>query len=185
MRKFSPVVIFILLLTSFEALAEEYLSQKEFIEQSIGSGSTIQTLWISQALRNSIKEDLNKAMPSARVRYWEGNSKRVWILDEIGRDKPITMGFVIRDSKIISLRILAFRESRGYEVRYPRFTSQFTSLGLQEGSHAKEKFVLDHSIDNVTGATLSVNGVKKAAKLALYLNEQVELTSINKPSIRK
>jgi hypothetical protein len=171
------VLGFALLFPFDNTVAEEYLSQKDFIEQSLGIEAIIKAVWINSALRSQIKEDLNKTIPSARVRYWESDGKRAWILNEIGRDKPITMGFVIQNKKISMLRILAFRESRGYEVRYPRFTSQFSDLGLKQRASPNDEFSLEHSIDNVTGATLSVNGVKKAAKLALYLNERVELAS--------
>ena len=64
------------------------------------------------------------------------------------------------------LRVLAFRESRGWEVRYPFFTDQFKGVGLTDG-HA-----LDKAIDGISGATLSVRALEKLARLALYLHDQ-------------
>jgi len=156
---------------SASAFAEQYLSQSDFLAQTLGAQHSAQVLWLSAELRNKLKDDLNYVPQGARLRYWQAEQKRAWILDEIGRDEPITMGFVIEHNQITQLRILEFRESRGYEVRYPRFTEQFSAI------HLDNKRSLSQSIDNITGATLSVNAVKKAAKLALYLNEQVELSS--------
>jgi len=151
------------------AFAEQYLSQHDFLQQSLGENAKNKVLWINADLRQQLKTTYQTDFTSARVRYWEEENKRAYILDEIGRDEPITMGFIIEKNKIIQMRILEYRESRGYEVRYPRFTQQFSALSLNE------KQQLDGYIDNITGATLSVNAVKKAALIALYLNQQVEL----------
>ena len=43
--------------------------------------------------------------------------KTVWILERIGKELPITAGFVIADDKIENFRVLVFRESRGWEIR--------------------------------------------------------------------
>ena len=60
--------------------------------------------------------------------------------------------------------VLTFRESRGYEIRYPRFTGQFRDMSLNKD------FELARHVDNITGATLSVNAVKKMARLVIYLD---------------
>lgn len=56
-----------------------------------------------------------------------------------------------------------FRESRGFEVRYPFFTDQFRGARLREGLD------LDREIDGISGATLSVRALTKLARLALLL----------------
>ena len=63
--------------------------------------------------------------------------------------------------------MLVYRESRGDEVRYPRFTGQFTGAGLNSRQE------LDRGIDVISGATLSVNALTRLARLALYLDGQV------------
>ena len=102
-----------------------------------------------------------------RVRYWHINDSTAWILEEIGKERPITTGIVIRQGKIELIKILIFRESRGWEVRYPFFTDQFKNVKLLETSE------LDKSIDGISGATLSVNAVTKLARLALTLDDYV------------
>jgi Na+-translocating ferredoxin:NAD+ oxidoreductase RnfG subunit len=62
---------------------------------------------------------------------------------------------------------LAFRESRGWEIRYPFFTKQFDQVSLTQ----KQK--LNKTIDNITGATLSVRAVRKLAQLALIYHARV------------
>ena len=146
------------------AKSEEYLSRAEFVERFLGQNSESKVIWFDKALREKIEQDLSYPLTGARIRYWEYLGERAWIVERIGRDKPITMGFVISEGKIKHFRVLAFRESRGYEVRYPRFTQQLETLMLT----ADHK--LSKGIDNITGATLSVNAVKKSAQFVLYLD---------------
>jgi len=63
--------------------------------------------------------------------------------------------------------VLVFRESRGDEIRYPSFTEQFTGATLNN----KQK--LDRRIDGISGATLSVNALRKLAAVALQLSDYV------------
>lgn len=159
--------------------AETYLESRDFIEQVLGENSIQKVLWVSSDLRKELKESLGDNISAARVRYWQSSpvsnetksdnaKKTIWVLDKIGRDKPITVGIVIENQKIERLEILAFRESRGYEVKYPRFTNQFSGLFLSK------KIELNARVDNITGATLSVNAVKKTARLALFLQSQLD-----------
>ncbi|MFA7386537.1 MAG: FMN-binding protein [Thiohalobacteraceae bacterium] len=68
--------------------------------------------------------------------------------------------------KIQLVRVLAFRESRGWEVRHSFFTDQFKRVGLtSEGT-------LDGRIDGISGATLSVRVLTKLARLALVLHQR-------------
>ena len=105
-----------------------------------------------------------------RIRYWGEGARTAWILEEIGKVKPITVGLVVNDDGLEKIRVLAFRESRGWEVRYPFFTDQFTGVGLMADHD------LDRRIDGISGATLSVRALKKLARMALYLHEQTRLT---------
>ena len=98
-----------------------------------------------------------------RVRYWHRDRRTAWILDEIGKERPITVGIVVEDDAASMVRVLEFRESRGWEVRYHFFTDQFNDVRLDRGDE------LDRQIDGITGATLSVNAVTRAVRLALFL----------------
>jgi hypothetical protein len=63
---------------------------------------------------------------------------------------------------------MAFRESRGWEIRHEFFTRQFAGVGLDESGR------LDRPIDGITGATLSANATDRAARLALWLARQAD-----------
>ena len=106
------------------------------------------------------------------MRYWQGGEKTAWILDEIGKEKPITIGVLVQDNAVDSVRVLEFREIRGWEVRYPFFTDQFNGARFVNGAQRQGQ-VLNRQIDGITGATLSVGAVTRVVEVALYLNEQV------------
>ena len=102
--------------------------------------------------------------------YWQAENatrsrtaKTAWVLEEIGKEKLITIGVVIEEQKIQAVRILKFRESRGWEVKLPSFTQQF------KGSQLNDKNQLTQTVDGISGATLSVRAVTHIARLALYL----------------
>jgi len=102
-----------------------------------------------------------------RVRYWAQAQRSAWILEEIGKDQLITFGVVIDNQQIERIRVLVFRESRGWEVRFPAFTRQF------EQARLNDKTELTRTINGITGATLSVTAMRSIARLALYLDQQV------------
>ncbi len=145
-----------------------YPSTDEFLSGTFGSEHPeAQTIWITRELREPIERLLGHPFASLRVRYWLKGNKSAWILNEIGKDLPITIGVVVQDETIETVRILEFRESRGWEVRYPFFTDQFHDASLDDDGQ------LDKDIDGITGATLSVGAVTRVAKVALYVHEQV------------
>ena len=124
---------------------------------------------------NSSSPILAHPYKGLRIRYWQEQDKSAWILEEIGKEKPITVGFVVRDGRIQQVKVLVFRESRGWEVRHSFFTDQFKQAGLT-GTHE-----LDTRIDNISGATLSVRAVSKLARIALLLDNRVADTGNNSP----
>jgi len=101
------------------------------------------------------------------VRYWQAAERSAWILDEIGKDQPITVGVVVNAGRMENIKVLVFRESRGWEIRHPFFTDQFKQASL-EADHQ-----LDRQIDGISGATMSVRAMKKLATLALYLDAEI------------
>lgn len=130
-----------------------------------------QVLWISGELRDNVEQALGHRFGSLRVRYWSRGGRSVWVLDEVGKELPITIGVTVDGDAISNLRILEFRESRGWEVRYPFFTDQFDNARLSLAGR------LDRKIDGITGATLSVGAVKRIARVALILHDHVQAAS--------
>lgn len=124
-------------------------------------------LSISEDLSVRVRAVLGRELGVKRLRYWRKEGRTAWVLEEIGKEQPITTGIVVGDGGIERVKVLIFRESRGWEVRYPFFTDQFIGSRLTAENH------LDRSIDGVSGATLSVNALKKLAKVALVLHRYV------------
>ncbi len=124
-------------------------------------------LWLKGELKERVREVLGHDYRRLRVRYWRQGGLTAWILEEIGKEHPITMGVVVEEGHIREIRVLVFRESRGWEIRHPFFTEQFRGAGLEGETR------LDRSIDGITGATLSVRAMRKVARLALLLHREV------------
>jgi hypothetical protein len=102
-----------------------------------------------------------------RIRYWAEGGRTAWIVEEIGKEKPITTGIVVNDGSIERVKVLIFRESRGWEVRHDFFTKQFHGATLN--GHRE----LDRSIDGISGATMSVSAVTRLARMVLLLDRKV------------
>jgi hypothetical protein len=151
------------------AAAEDYLSTDEFLSQVFGSSvPAAEKMWISAEQRQVAVNSIGLGRPPIRVHYWREGKRSAWILQEVGKEKPITIGVGLNAGQVETVRILAFRESRGWEVKYPYFTEQFS------GATADENNRLDRRIDGITGATLSVNAVQKVVRWAVYLDRGLE-----------
>ena len=149
---------------SGHAATQVYQTPEEFVtEMFAGETPPASALWIDAELRAELGEVLGRK-PGLRMRYWGAADKTVWILEEIGKDHPITAGVAIEGGSIDEIRVLVFRESRGWEVKYPFFTRQFHQARLTRRG-------LSQNIDGITGATLSVHAMKRMARAALLLHE--------------
>ncbi len=148
--------------------AGRYMETDDYLDSVFASGRPdAKTLWVAGELRDTVEHLLGHKLAALRVRYWKDGDRSAWILDEIGKELPITIGVTVEHGSIRNVRVLEFRESRGWEVRYPFFTDQFVDARLQ----ANQK--LDKRIDGISGATLSVRAVKRVARVALVLHEHV------------
>lgn len=163
------LVLFVLLCGAWAAIAKgTYQEPASFLEEVFaGSPPNPSVMWIAETLKPEIRAILGHDLPRQRVRYWSDDRRTVWILEEIGKERPITTGLVVNDGKLEQLRVLVFRESRGWEVRHAFFTDQFRGVGAGRNGH------LDRSIDSISGATLSVRALNKLARLALLFDRQV------------
>lgn len=138
-----------------------------FLTETLGKPPTAEMLWIVGDLQPAVRAILEHDYPAARVRYWRRGMRTVWVLDEIGKEMPITVGVAINDGAVERVKVLVYRESRGWEVKSPAFTAQFSGAKLAEGQR------LDRHIDGISGATLSVRALSRLTRLALLLDRQV------------
>lgn len=123
-------------------------------------------IWLTGERKIAVEQLLGHRYSSLRVRYWLRAQRSAWILEEIGKDQPITIGLVVNTGRLENIRVLVYRESRGEEIRHPFFTDQFKDAQLDDTGN------LDRNIDGISGATLSVRAMKKLARLALYLDSE-------------
>ena len=136
--------------------------------------NTPKYIWITKEIQKEISDILGHPFSALRIRYWEHQKSTIWVLEEIGKTEPITFGYLIENKTIKKASVLIFRESRGGEIHNEFFTKQFIDCELTE----KKK--LSKKVDGITGATLSVNAMRKTAALALYLNT-IALTNATEP----
>ncbi len=147
--------------------AEIYQSNEDFINEVFAQQAPKPgVIWLKKERKKTVADILQHRPGFLRTRYWADAQQSVWILEETGKTKPITVGVVIENQQIKFVRVLAFRESRGWEVKHSFFTDQFKQLSLTDDG------MLSTPIDGISGATLSVNALKKIARIALYLNQQ-------------
>ena len=163
-------ILLIVLLSFFSSLhAEEYQSTEDFLLQSFsGTPPKPKVLWLKKEIREKVAQILKHKPGFLRTRYWQTAEQSVWIINETGKTKPITVAVVIKDNKIDLLKVLAFRESRGWEVKHDFFTDQFKQNTLTD------QLRLTHPIDGISGATLSVRALTKVAQLALFFNSRIK-----------
>ena len=143
-------------------LAPEAFIAEQFPEQTPAP----KALWLTGKLGEQVSAILGHRPASLRARYWAQGSRSAWILEEIGKELPITVGISVQDGALHQVRVLIYRESRGWEVRLPSFTEQFEQLQLDQDLQ------LNGNIDGISGATLSVRALSKLARLALLLDSQ-------------
>ena len=176
MKSFFSLTIFVVAITYSQiSLAAKgvYQTPADFISQSfINATPESKVLWLSKVDKSTVAKILQHKFNRMRIRYWQANNQTVWILDEIGKEKPITIGVHIKNNQIDHFKVLTFRESRGDEVRHEFFSEQFINATLDNDIR------LSKHIDGITGATLSVRATTKVARLALWLHTKVATKSL-------
>ncbi|MFV9614925.1 MAG: FMN-binding protein [Gammaproteobacteria bacterium] len=167
--KITALLLFSLIFSTVTVAGGVYQEPADFINEVFDNNPPkADVLWLNTELKKQIVEILDHKYKGLRVRYWSQEKMSAWILDEIGKEKLITAGFVINNGQIEQVKVLVFRESRGWEVRHDFFTDQFKQAKL------KDNHQLDKHIDNISGATLSVRAVRKLAQIALLLDQHVQ-----------
>ncbi|MAZ06454.1 FMN-binding protein [Marinobacter sp. SS8-8] len=168
-------LVHLLLLVTFlpvpiHALAGEvYKEPQAFLRESfVGDIPEPAALWVVGEKKEVAGDILGHPPAALRERYWKQGSRIAWILEEVGKARPITVGILVEENTILKLDVLVYRETRGWEVRYPVFTNQFKGAELEGGK------TLNQPIDGITGATLSVHALTKLARLALYFSQLVD-----------
>ena len=161
------------------AHAERVYQQPDaFVSEAFrGHAPAPAVLWLTGDLKTEVRAILDHDYPAMRLRYWGEATRSVWVLDEIGKELPITVGVVVENNRIAQMRVLVFRESRGWEVESPAFIRQYLGATLKPAPKSKAP-QLDRTIDGISGATLSVRALSKLSRVALLLHRH---TPYSKP----
>lgn len=169
MNRISLSVTFLisLLLPALVYSASVYETRADFLSRAFNdSPPEPAILWLSGERKSAVRKILGHDYAALRLRYWCQGERSAWILDEIGKDLPITVGIIIEKNYIKNLRVLTYRENRGGEVVTASFTDQFNNAAIEETRQ------LDVRIDGISGATLSVQALTRLATMALFLNTE-------------
>jgi len=144
-----------------------YQTPEVFLSNTFEIVPESERVTIKGELAKHIKEVLGHRYKKIRVPYWQNGCRSAWILEEIGKERYITTGFVVNGQGLEKVKVLIFRESRGWEVKHDFFSDQFINAQLTE------KNKLDKNIDNISGATMSVDAVTNISRMALLLHDHV------------
>lgn len=145
--------------------ATVYESQADFLTRAFnGSPPKPGIIWLSGERKSAVHALLGHDYPALRLRYWCQAPSSAWVLEEIGKELPITVGIIVNKDHIKNLKVLTYRENRGGEVASASFTEQFNQASLDADAR------LNTNIDGISGATLSVRALTRLANLALFLH---------------
>ena len=160
------VIFLVLILISSTSRSQVgvYQTLDSFLAENFDHTPSKETLWLNDEIRTELSTVLDRNYRGLRIRYWRDHDRTAWILNEIGKERPITSGIVVERGKIVAVSVLEYRESRGGEVQLASFRRQFIDASLNN------KGKLDHRIDGVTGATMSVRTLSRSAIAALKLH---------------
>lgn len=163
----SQVCLLIFSCTTGFALAED-ISPQAYLGRVFGQHlPEMQVHMLTATEKSDLEVILQHPLASQRLRYWQRDANSVWILDEIGKDKPITAAFWLQHGSIKEAQVLIFRENRGWEIKNPRFLAQYQNQSLNDSLQ------LSTPVDGISGATLSVRAMDKMARMALYLEKNL------------
>jgi hypothetical protein len=152
------------------AYAAEYLSIDAAERAAFPDATAFETVLIAPDVKATIVRDAGRFAVEPHVwRVRMGDRHVGWfIVDEvIGKVELITYGLALdATGAIMSLEVLAYRESHGDAIRLAAWRGQFT------GKRASDPVKLDSDIRNISGATLSCRHVTEGVHRLLLLYDR-------------
>jgi hypothetical protein len=167
---FKRQVLFVAVL-SLARLSLADQSPEQFVETVFGQLPAEQKIRLSGDVQKGVQKAYGGRYPGFSVSYWQKEDRLVWVLKASGKHGFVHAGLVTREGRLEQIKVLSSKEQRGRGIETPRFLDQFTGVGLKEGAE------LDRQIDGISGATYSVNAVRKMATVALYLDSVIRAES--------
>ena len=175
MKIFSIITAFLIVSTAgnaqgtFKPADRVYNKSGDYVRGFFGGETPKKSsVWVTGKLRDSVEQIINGAdsIP-LRYSYWRNEDRTTWVLDSIGHTWPITAGIVVENGKIIDISVLVYRESRGHEIQNRLHRAQYYEAEITKNNR------LNKPINGISGSTLSVNSLKRMARVALLLHNEV------------
>jgi hypothetical protein len=151
--------------SSFALLASTVLMPLARAGESLWTTYQTPEAFVAEAFKGNPPPPKVASGPSGPVHYWRANGRSVWVIEDLGKQgyQLTTAGFIVKNGAIESAKVLVYRESRGEQVAEPSFLQKFLGARLAGGN-------LDRNIDNISGATLSVQMMQRMARTVLTLD---------------
>ena len=164
MKKFLLTTLVFSLFVSVQA-SDDILDQKKYLKSALGVSDLPmhKYLIIKDDVEDGIYEILKDSYHTPVIKYWKVGEKVAFILEAIGKHEFITTGYLVENNKISDAKVITYRENYGYEVKYDYFINQI------KGNSLKTSNKLSKKLANISGATMSVNSMRKLSKLSLFL----------------
>ena len=160
------IILFSILIFSNNGFTKQTGSEVDFLNKVFNNQIPKKgRIIVKGEYKEKIKAIMGNKYKKRMFSYWRNNTEQVWILNSIGKYKPITAAFITDNCKVKSSHVLVYREQHGYEIKYPAFLLQFKETEMDK------TLKLNTKIDNISGATLSVNSMKRMARTALLLSK--------------
>lgn len=162
------VVILLALAGAAAAQDEVYLTEDQALEAVFKNGETVRkvSVELTEAQKRNIEIALKGRKVDSKWTVFIGLNKDMKkptgyavITEEMGKYKPIT--FIVgvdTVGKITDVSIMVYREPVGSDVKVPWWRKQF------QGKTAKDAFTVKRDVMNISGATMSCEGVSKGIK---------------------
>ena len=160
------IILFSILIFGNNALAKQTDPEVNFLNKVFNNQiPKKERIIVKGEYKEKIKAIMGNKYKKRMFSYWQNDTEQIWILNSIGKYKPITAAFITDNCKVKSSHVLVYREQHGYEIKYPAFLLQFKETEMDK------TLKLNTKIDNISGVTLSVNSMKRMARTALLLSK--------------
>lgn len=168
----------ILALTGFAPAAEAdstYYTKRSVLSSFFPKSDKVsfQKFEPSKAERSALKRQLGYKLPRSSYYFFVASSNTssgavvdgyAFIDDVMGQHRPITFAVKLSpEGVVLREEVMVYRESRGDEIRSPRFSKQF------HGKTVRDSMRPNKDIDCISGATISSRAITVGVRRALVL----------------
>ena len=78
-----------------------YQQPDAFVAEAFGGQAPAPAvLWLTGELKAEVRAILDHDYPALRLRYWGEGVRSAWVLEEIGKESPITVGIVVEKDAV-------------------------------------------------------------------------------------